>query len=89
MYRDVLPRRVKVGFLFNKLDEDKASDILLERKKEQSEVNYYDLETRSRVTRIMYPVSDQIKARTLFKENEEENFLCDDFELRYTQMIPD
>lgn len=89
MFRDVLPRRVKVGFLFQKLNEEEASEILMERKKEQSEINYYDLESRSRVTRIMYPASDQVNAHVLFCNEGAENFNCDDIELRYTQMIPD
>ena len=89
LYRDVLPRRVKVGFLFQNLNELEASQILLERKKEQSEVNYYDLETQQRVTRTMFPVSDSVSAKVLFENNTEEEFICGDIELRYTQMVPD
>ena len=86
MYRDVLPRRMKLIVKFEKPNEEMASNILLMRAKKSCTVNFWDLETRTRVAKIMYPVSDQVNAKALFNSNE---FLCDDIEVRFTQMIPD
>lgn len=89
MYRDVLPRRMKFITKFQKPNEELASKILQMRKKDSCIVNFWDLETRGRVEREMYPVSDQVNALQTFANNSEEEFLCDDIEIRFTQMIPD
>lgn len=90
MYRDVLPRRVKVGFLFQNPSQSLTSQILEARKKKECLVNYWDLETGDRIERKMYPTCDQVNAKILFNNNDgEEEFVCDDIELRFTQMIPD
>ncbi|MBO5142692.1 MAG: hypothetical protein J6J11_01640 [Treponema sp.] len=89
LYRDVLPRRMKFSATKEFPDEKIASKLLLMRKKDSATVNFWDLETRSRVTRIMYPVCDAVKAKTLFLENGEELFTCESIQVRFTQMIPD
>lgn len=89
MYRDVLPRRMKFIAKFQKPSEELSSKILQMRKKESCDVNFWDLETRARVDRKMYPVSDQVNALQTFANGEDEEFLCDDIEIRFTQMIPD
>ena len=86
MYRDVLPRRMKLIVKFEKPNEELASIILQMRAKESCTVNFWDLETRTRKERVMYPTSDQVNASLLFNDN---NFLCEDIEIRFTQMIPD
>lgn len=86
MYRDVLPRRMKFIVKFEKPDEVLASKILLMRKKESCLVNFWDLETRTRVERTMYPASDAVNALMVSSNND---FVCEDIEIRFTQMIPD
>lgn len=86
MYRDVLPRRMKFIGRFEKPDEIIASKILQMRKKESCLVNFWDLEKRERVERNMYPTSDQVNALQMMDTDE---FLCNDIEIRFTQMIPD
>lgn len=88
-YRDVLPRRMKFGGTFQVPTEEMASRILNMRKKESCTVNFWDLETRDRITRIMYPVCDAVKPRILFNNDGTEEFVCEDIEVRFTQMIPD
>lgn len=89
MYRDVLPRRMKFIAKFEKPNEELASKLLQMRKKDSGIVNFWDLETRGRVEREMYPVCDQVNALQTFMNDSEEEFLCDDIEVRFIQMIPD
>lgn len=88
-FRDVLPRRMKFGGTFQVPNEEMASKVLKMRKKESCEVNFWDLETRTRVTRTMYPTCDAVKAQVLFNDDGTEEFVCEDIEVRFTQMIPD
>ena len=89
MYRDVLPRRVKFGATLKVPDEERASNIINVRKKEECMVDYWDLETRGRVLRKMYPVCDAVAAKVLFNNDGSEEFLCEDIEIRFTQLVPD
>lgn len=89
MYRDVLPRRMKFIAKIQKPSEELASKLLQMRNKDSATVNFWDLETRGRVEREMYPVCDQVNALQTFINDSEEEFLCDDIEIRFTQMIPD
>lgn len=89
LYRDVLPRRMKFSAIKENPDEKMASLLLLMRKKESCSVNFWDLETRTRVTRIMYPTCDAVKAKVLLHNSGEELFTCESIQLRFTQMVPD
>lgn len=84
-----MPRRVKFGGILNLPDEERASKILQVRKKQECMVDYWDLEIRGRVQRKMYPTCDAIKAKMLFNDDGTETFLCEDIEIRFTQLIPD
>lgn len=85
MIRDVLPERMKLVCNFEIMDEVKASQLLQIRALTECAVNFYDLRSRSRVTRQMYPVADEIKAHMLI----DGTFYVEPFELRFIQTIPD
>lgn len=85
MIRDVLPERMKLACTFQYVDEAKAAQLLRIRALAECNVNFYDLRTRGRVTRKMYPVSDEITAHMLL----DGTFYCEPFELRFIQMVPD
>ena len=85
MYREVLPERMKFGVQVMKPNESRCSTLLKMCKKESASVNFYDLREMKRVTRTMYIVSDQVNAELLH----DGTFNCDDFEIRFIQMVPD
>lgn len=85
MFREVLPERDKITLKFDKgTTEAEVRTILQVRALEECTVNYYDLRTGERVTRQMYPVSDEIKAAYLINDE----FVVEPFELRFIQTVP-
>lgn len=85
MFREVLPERDKITLKFDKgTTEAEVRTILQVRALEECTVNYYDLRTGGRVTRQMYPVSDEIKAAYLINDE----FVVEPFELRFIQTVP-
>lgn len=48
-------------------------------------VEFFDLRDQERVTRKMYIVCDKVNAKILNNGK----FYCEDFEIRFIQMIPD
>lgn len=85
MIRDVLPERMKLVCGFERIDEVKAATLLQIRAKVECSVNFYDLRTRTRVTRKMYPVADEIQVGYMLNGT----FYCEPFELRFIQTVPD
>lgn len=85
MIRDVLPERMKLVCEFKNIDEAKAAQVMRIRAKTECSVNFYDLRAQARVTRRMYPVSDEIKALMLI----DGTFYVAPFELRFIQTVPD
>lgn len=87
MIREVLPERDKISLSFQGegLTEADIRMILTVRHYETCTVNYYDLNTGTRVTRTMYPVSDAIKTKYMTDSGE---FIVEPFELRFIQTIP-
>lgn len=85
MIRDVLPERMKLVCTFQFMDEVKAAELLRIRALTECDVNFYDLRSRSRVTRKMYPVADEIRAHMLI----DGTFYVEPFELRFIQTVPD
>ena len=85
MYRERLPDRYTFKITFNYPDETVAQKILQVRGMTGCSVDYYDVMKRSRVTRQMYPVGDDIGAAVFI----DGNFVFDPYELRFVQTIPD
>lgn len=85
MYREVLPERDKITLSFSSgTSEATIRTILAVRKLSSCKVNFYDLRAGARVTKTMYPVSDEIKAKSLVNGE----FIVEPFELRFIQTIP-
>lgn len=85
MIREVLPERDKITLSFEKdKTETEIRKILQVRALEECTVNYYDLRAGSRLTKTMYPVSDEIKAAYLI----DGQFVVEPFELRFVQTVP-
>ena len=85
MFREVLPARYTVKYLFNCMDEKTAQKVMQVRSMESCSVNYYDILTLSWVTKTMYPAGDDLVVRELL----ESGFIFEPYELRFIQMIPD
>lgn len=85
MYREVLPERDKITLSFSSgTAEATVQTILGVRALVSCTVNFWDLRTGTRVTKTMYPVSDEIKAKSLVNGD----FIVEPFELRFIQTIP-
>lgn len=85
MIREVLPERDKITLRFEKgTSEEKVRQILKVRKMSECEVEFYDLREGDRLTKKMYPVSDEIKAAYLINNE----FVVEPFELRFVQTVP-
>lgn len=85
MIREVLPERDKITLRFEKgKTEAEIRQILAVRAMDECAVNFYDLRAGKRLTKKMYPVSDAINAHMLVNGE----FVCDSFELRFIQTIP-
>lgn len=85
MFREVLPERDKITLRFEKgKTEDEIRAILAVRAMDECQVNFYDLRAGERLTKIMYPVSDVINAHMLVNGE----FVCEPFELRFIQTVP-
>lgn len=85
MFREVLPERDKITLKFDKgTTEAEVRTILQVRALEECTVNYYDLRAGERISRQMYPVSDEIKAAYLI----DDEFVVEPFELRFIQTVP-
>ena len=85
MYREVLPERDKITLSFSSgTTEATVRTILGIRLLVSCSVNFWDLREGTRVTRTMYPVSDEIKAKSLINGE----FIVEPFELRFIQTIP-
>lgn len=85
MIREVLPERDKITLRFEKgTSEEKIREILTVRKMKECEVEFYDLREGNRLTKKMYPVSDEIKAAYLINDE----FVAEAFELRFVQTVP-
>ena len=85
MFREVLPERDKITLRFEKgKTEAEIRTILAVRALDECTVNFYDLRAGKRLTKTMYPVADAIKAHMLVNGE----FVCDSFELRFIQTIP-
>ena len=86
MIREVLPERDKISLRFEKgKTEAEIRQILAVRSLDECTVNFYDLRAGARLTKTMYPVADTINAH-MFVNGE---FICEPFELRFIQTIPD
>ena len=86
MIREVLPERDKITLRFEKgTSESKIRQILKVRKMKECVVEFYDLREGKRLEKMMYPVSDEIKAAYLINDE----FVVEPFELRFVQTIPD
>lgn len=91
MYREVLPERDKITLSFSSdTSEATVRTILGVRALVSCSVNFWDLRSGTRVTKTMYPVSDEIKAKSLMKQgnNSTPEFIVEPFELRFIQIIP-
>lgn len=85
MYREVLPERDKITLSFSSgTTEATVQSILAVRKMVDCSVSFWDLRAGARVTKTMYPVSDEIKAKSLVNGD----FIVEPFELRFIQTIP-
>lgn len=85
MIREVLPERDKITLRFEKgKTEAEIRTILDVRALDECEVNFYDLRAGERLTKTMYPVADTINAHMLVNGE----FVCEPFELRFIQTIP-
>lgn len=85
MYREVLPERDKISLSFSSgTTEEQVRQILRIRAMDECQVNYYDLREGKRLTKMMYPVSDAIKAKELINGE----FVVEPFELRFIQTVP-
>lgn len=85
MIREVLPERDKITLRFEKdTSEAKIRKILNVRAMDECWVDFYDLREGKRLKKKMYPVSDEIKAAYLIKDE----FVVEPFELRFIQTIP-
>lgn len=86
MYREVLPERDKIALSFSAdTPETTVRTILSVRSMESCSVNFYDLREGARLTKTMYPSSDEIKAKSLLNGE----FIVEPFELRFIQTVPD
>ena len=86
MIREVLPERDKISLRFDKgKTEAEIRQILAVRSLDECTVNFYDVRAGKRLTKTMYPVSDVINAHMLVNGE----FVCDPFEMRFIQTIPD
>lgn len=85
MYREVLPERDKISLSFAQdKTEAEIRQILQVRAMDECDVNFYDLREGKRLTKKMYPVSDEIKAKTLINGE----FFVEPFDLRFIQTVP-
>lgn len=85
MIREVLPERDKITLRFEKgKTEAEIRQILAVRAMDECTVNFYDLRAGERLTKTMYPAADTIKAHMLVNGE----FVCDSFDLRFIQTIP-
>ena len=85
MYREVLPERDKISLFFAQdKTEAEIREILKVRAMDECNVNFYDLREGKRLTKKMYPVSDEIKAKALINGE----FFVEPFELRFIQTVP-
>ena len=85
MIREVLPERDKISLRFEKgKTEAEIRQILAVRSLDECTVNFYDLRSGTRLTKTMYPVADTINAHMLVNGE----FVCEPFELRFIQTIP-
>ena len=85
MFREVLPERDKITLRFEKgKTEAEIRTILAVRALDECQVNFYDLRSGERLTKTMYPVADAINAHMLVNGE----FICEPFELRFIQTVP-
>lgn len=85
MYREVLPERDKITLSFSSgTTEEEVRKILRVRALDECIVNFFDFREGARVTKTMYPVSDEIKAKVLINGK----FIVEPFDLRFIQTIP-
>ncbi|MCL2531590.1 MAG: hypothetical protein FWE40_05485 [Oscillospiraceae bacterium] len=87
MHRDVLPSRYRHILTFRSPDEALASQLMQVRSLPELNLQYYDIRSRSWMTRRMYPVGGPIIAQHMLSENGD--ILFQDYELRFIQLIPD
>jgi hypothetical protein len=86
MIREVLPERDKISLRFDKgKTEAEIRQILAVRSLDECTVNFYDLRAGARLTKTMYPAADTINAHMLVNGE----FVCEPFEMRFIQTIPD
>jgi hypothetical protein len=84
MFREVLPERDTLKLLFSYPSEAVAQKLMQVRALVDCSVNFYDLRSRSRVTKTMYPVGDDLVTHALLSGE----FIFEPYELRFVQMIP-
>jgi hypothetical protein len=84
MFREVLPERDTLKLLFSYPDEATAQKLMRVRALVDCQVDFYDLRSRARMTKTMYPVGDDLVTLGLLNGN----LLFEPYELRFIQMIP-
>lgn len=84
MFREVLPERDTLKLLFNIPGEAVAQQLMQVRGLASCTVDFYDIRSRSRATKTMYPAGDDLVTGGMLNGD----LWFEAYELRFVQMIP-
>jgi len=85
MYREVLPERDTLKLEFPFPDEATAQKLMQVRGLVSCNVDFFDIRSLSRKTKVMYPVGDDLVTHSFINGA----LTFETYELRFVQMIPD